>query len=79
MRARFGPPVANVATAHKLARIVYAMLTTKEPYYDAGADAYEAREQANQLRNLERKARKFGFLLVPSSTTFVAECEAAAM
>ena len=65
MRARFGPPVANVATAHKLARIVYAMLKTREPYHDPGADAYDAQQQAKLLRNLKRNARQLGLALVP--------------
>jgi hypothetical protein len=78
MRARFGPPVANVATAHKLARIVYAMLKTKEPYLDVGAEADEAKQQANQLRSLERKARQLGLVLVPFSATPVADSKACA-
>ena len=32
MRARLGPAAANTATAHKLARIVYHLLTTGETY-----------------------------------------------
>jgi len=79
MRARNGPPLANVATAHKLARIVYAMLKTKKPYLPASADAYEAAQQAHQLRNLEHKARQFGLALVPSSPAIpIAESKAIA-
>jgi len=67
MRARFGPAVANVATAHKLARIFYAVLKTRQPYHDIGADAYEAQHQAKSLAKLKRTARQLGMALVPLS------------
>jgi len=66
MRARFGPTVANVATAHKLARIFYAVLKTRQPYHDIGAEAYEAQHQARLLAKLKRLARQLGMELVPS-------------
>lgn len=37
MRARLGPPSAIVATAHKLARIVYHLLTHRTPFHDLSA------------------------------------------
>jgi len=76
MRARFGPAIANVATAHKLARIVYAMLTTRQPYHDVGAEASEIDYQKRQLHNLEEKARKLGLSLVPlPAPTSIAEIQ----
>jgi transposase len=41
MRARLGPGQAIVATAHKIARIVYHLLKTGEPYREEGAAEYE--------------------------------------
>ena len=71
MRARFGPAVANVATAHKLARIFYTMLKTRQPYHDPGADAYDAQSQACLVRNLQRKAQQLGLTLVPLTPAIV--------
>ena len=67
MRARFGPSVANVATAHKLARIFYAILKSRQPYLDLGADAYDIQHKQRLLRNLTRKAHQLGLALVPLS------------
>ena len=67
MRTRFGPSVANVATAHKLARIFYAILKSRQPYLDLGADAYDIQHKQRLLRNLTRKAHQLGLALVPLS------------
>jgi transposase len=37
MRAKLGAPKAIAATAHKLARIVYGLLTTRESYDGPGS------------------------------------------
>ena len=65
IRARHGAPKAITATAHKIARIVYHMLKYQEEYRDSGADAYEAQYQDRVLKNLKRKAKKFGMKLEP--------------
>lgn len=67
MKAKHGAPKANTATAHKLARIVYHMLKYREPYADPGASYYEEQYRQRTLRNLKRKANKFGMQLVPIS------------
>ena len=64
MRARFGPSVANVATAHKLARIVYAMLKTRQPYQPQSLDAYEEQYRKRTVGNLRTKAKQLGYELV---------------
>ena len=46
MRARRGPGQAIVATAHKIARIVYHLLKTGEPYREEGAAEYEQKRAA---------------------------------
>ena len=51
------------ATAHQLARLIYAMLTKGQGYVEKGIKAYEARSHDRQLRALERKARQLGFFL----------------
>jgi len=39
-RARFGAPKAITATAHKMARLIYAMLTQGTDYVDADQAYY---------------------------------------
>jgi transposase len=65
MRARKGPEQATVATAHKIARIVYHLLTYGEAYEEESADAYEQKRQERELRQLTRRANKLGYTLAP--------------
>ena len=63
-RSRLGAPKAITATAHKMARLVYAMLTKGTAYVDAGQEYYEERYRSRVLQNLKRKAQELGFELV---------------
>jgi transposase len=63
-RSRLGAPKAITATAHKLARLVYAMLTNGTAYVDAGQEYYEERYRLRVIQNLKRKAQELGFELV---------------
>jgi transposase len=63
-RARLGAPKAITATAHKLARLVYAMLTHGTAYVDAGQEYYEERYRSRVVQNLKRRAQGLGFELV---------------
>jgi len=65
VKAQHGAAVAIVATAHKLARIVYHMLKYRQDYHEAGAQAYEQQYQERAIRNLKRRAEQFGFRLDP--------------
>src|SRR5215207_510480 len=65
MRARKGPQQANVATAHKIARIVYHLLKYGEAYEAESAAAYEQQRQERELRQLTRRAAKLGYTLAP--------------
>jgi len=64
MKMLLGPAEATTATAHKLARIIYTMLKTKTPYHDLGQDYYEEKYRERALRNLKRRAKEFGLILV---------------
>jgi hypothetical protein len=65
MRARLGAPQAITATAHKLARIVYHMLTTGQAY-DENVFSIEVQKQAQrQQMRLRKQAKNLGFELVP--------------
>lgn len=57
---------AVTAAAHKLARLIYAMLTKGAEYTDAGQDYFEERYRERVLRNLKDRASKLGMQLVPS-------------
>jgi len=61
--ARMDGVQAIKATAHQLARLIYAMLTKGQDYVEKGIAAFEASSRDRQLRALERKARKFGLSL----------------
>lgn len=64
MCARMDKAKAVAATAHKLARLVYTMLTKGEEYTDQGQDYYEERHRARVLRQLSLRAQKLGMTLV---------------
>jgi len=65
--SRMDTAKAIKATAHQLARLIYAMLTQGQPYVEQGIDVFEARSQARQLRALQRKAARFGLTLVDAA------------
>lgn len=69
MRARKGVMQTNVATAHKMARIIYFMLKHRTPYHDPGIQAYEAKQAAYRLKHLQRQAARLGMKLEPISAT----------
>ncbi len=66
MRAKLGAPAAITATAHKLARIVYHLLTTREPYEESRLAAAEAQHRQRTETRLRAQARALGFKLVPA-------------
>lgn len=65
MRAKHGGPKAIVATARKIACIVYHMLKDKTEYVDRGAAHYEEKYRQRVINNLKRKAAKLGLKVVP--------------
>ena len=64
--ARMDKPKAVTAAAHKLARLIYTMLTKGEQYTDQGQDYYEERYRERVLRHLTQRAEKMGMKLVAS-------------
>jgi transposase len=64
--ARMDRPKAITATAHKLARLVYFMLTKGQAYVEAGQDYYEQRYRERVVQNLTKRAHHLGFELTPS-------------
>jgi transposase len=66
MRARLGPASAMVATAHKIARTVYHLLTHRTPFCDLNPEEYSQRARARDIAALRKKAARLGLTLVAS-------------
>ena len=64
MRAKHGSPKANLAAAHKMARIIYWMLKKQEPYRDPGQDFYLEKYKDRIVKNMKSQAARLGFKLV---------------
>ena len=69
IKARSGAAQAVTATAHKLARIYYAILTKGTNYIELGQQAYEQRYKERRIAHLRIQAKSLGFQLVPSDAT----------
>jgi transposase len=64
MCSRMDKPKAITAAAHKLARLIYAMLTKGQEYTDQGQDYYEERYRQRVLHHLNLRAAKLGMKIV---------------
>jgi transposase len=69
MRARLGPRQAIVATAHKIARVVYHLLKSGEAYEEQSAEDYEQKRRERELKHLARRAQKLGYTLAAVPAT----------
>jgi transposase len=65
--ARMDKPRANTAVAHKLARLVYFMLTRGEAFVDQGQQRYEEQQRQRSIAALKRRAAVLGFELKPTT------------
>ena len=63
-RARHGAPKAIKNTAHKLARIFYHLVKTRQPYDETVFAKLELRNQKRRLQKLQSLAKKMGYSLV---------------
>jgi transposase len=64
MRTRLGAPKAITAAAHKLARIIFHLLTTGQSYDESIFAVHEQRRRTHMENRLRRQANEFGFQLV---------------
>ena len=64
--ARMDTAKAVKATAHQLARLVYAMLTRGAEYVERDLAAMETERRDRQIKHLQRQARHFNLALVPA-------------
>jgi transposase len=67
LKARLGTPKAVVATAHKLARLVYRLLKHGEAYVTQGMTEYEQSYRERVVQSLARKAKALGYKLLPTT------------
>ena len=65
MRAKLGAPKAITAAAHKLARIIFHLISTRQEFDDSKFAADQLRHQKRQEIKLRAKAKSMGFELIP--------------
>src|SRR6185436_15207108 len=64
--SRMDKPRANTAVAHKLARMVFFMLTRGQDYVDQGRERYEVQQRQRTIAALKRRAAALGFQITPT-------------
>jgi hypothetical protein len=64
MRAKLGAPKAITAVAHKLARIVFHILTTGQAYDETVFAQQEVQNNQRMQQRLRQQAKQYGFQLV---------------
>ena len=69
MRYRLGPAKAITATAHKLARIIYHLVTTRQPYDESVFHQHDQSNRKRKTRRLHAQAAALGFSLIPAPST----------
>ena len=69
MRAKLGTLKAVVATAHKLARIVYHMPKYRVPFQAVPPEQADAQYRERAMRQLQRQAKQLGATVVFESAT----------
>lgn len=67
MRATLGAPTAITAAAHKLARIIYHLITARQPYQETRLAQAEEQHRTRMESRLRAQARALGFQLVPTT------------
>jgi hypothetical protein len=65
MKWRLGAPEAVTATAHKLARIVYHLLSTKQPYSESVLVNCDQQANVRAEMRLRKQAANLGYTLTP--------------
>jgi hypothetical protein len=72
MRAKLGAPKAITATAHKLARIIYHMVSTRQAYDETICVQNEVQNRKRLEARLRKQARDLGLEIIPAKTGAVA-------
>jgi transposase len=66
MRAKLGTAQAITATAHKIARVLYHVLLTREPYTETVFQHYDEQARQRAEVRLRKQAAHLGFQIVPT-------------
>lgn len=69
--AQKGYPKALTATARKLAVVYYLMIKNRTPFLELGEDSYMINYRYRAIRNLQKKARRLGFAVIPNKVEVV--------
>jgi len=64
MRAKLGAPKAITAAAHKLARILFHLLSTRTSYDESVFAQQEIQNNQRMQRKLQQQAKSYGFQLI---------------
>jgi transposase len=67
MRAKLGTAQAITATAHKIARILYHVMRTKEPYVETIFHKYDEHARQRAELRLRKQAAQLGFQVIPTA------------
>ena len=67
VRAKRGAKVAIKATAYKLAKLVFLVLTKGWDYVEQGIVKYEQRVHEVQMKVLQKLAKKLNYVLIPKA------------
>lgn len=67
IRAKRGGKVAIKATAYRLAKLIYLVLTQGWEYVEQGIEKYQAKLRQQRLKALKRLARELEFELIPKA------------
>jgi transposase len=65
MRTKLGAPKAITAAAHKMARIIFHLITAQQEFDDSRFAAHQLRYEKSQEGKLRAKAQALGFQLTP--------------
>jgi hypothetical protein len=76
MRAKLGAPKAITAAAHKLARIIFHLVSTRQEFDDSKFAADQLRYQKRQEAKLHAKAKSMGYATHPPRTRGLSSLEA---
>lgn len=66
MRAKMGTPKAITAAAHKLARLIFHLLSSRQAYDESVFFKYESQHRHRREARLRNHARELGFNIVPA-------------
>jgi hypothetical protein len=73
IRGKRGAETAIVATAHKIARVVYHRLKYREACTPESSQALDQKRRQRELNNLQRRAQALGYKLEPALVSLFSE------